>query len=194
MPGKMIAIFLLASALVAAGCSVQQKTANGNDDVKIETPLGGMKIKTNDAVVVTDIGLSVYPGATVVKKDKDNGAADIDMSFGDFHPRVKAVSYRTPDSPDKVKAFYRKELAHFGDVIECKGNRPVGNPSKTSEGLTCDNDKDNHVTVSDVPHGDTELKAGGKIHQHIVAVEKESEGTKFGLVALDLPKGKRESN
>jgi hypothetical protein len=80
------------------------------------------------------------------------------MSFGDFHLRVKAVSYRTPDSPDKVKAFYRKELAHFGDVIECKGNRPVGNPSKTSEGLTCDNDKDNHVTVSDVPHGDTELK------------------------------------
>jgi hypothetical protein len=38
------------------------------------------------------------------------------------------------------------------------------------------------------------LQAGGKIHQHIVAVEKESEGTKFGLVALDLPKGKRESN
>ena len=35
--------------------------------------------------------------------------------------------------------------------------------------------------------GKTELKAGSKQHQHIVAIEPESWGTKFGLVALDLP-------
>jgi hypothetical protein len=189
MSAKLLALGLMAAALASTGCSVHEKNSNGNDDVKIETPFGGMKVKTNDAVVAADVGLAVYPGATVVKKDKDNGAADIDMSFGSFHLRVKAVSYRTPDAPDKVMAFYRKGLARFGDVIECRDNRPVGTPSKTSEGLTCDHDEKSHVTISNAPeHADIELKAGGKVHQHIVAIEKESGGTKFGLVALDLPR------
>jgi hypothetical protein len=188
MLGNAIPMVLLASTLALTGCTMEQKGSSGNEDVKIETPLGGLKVKTNEAVVAAETGLPVYPGATVVKKDKDNGAADIDMSFGSFHLRVKAVSYRTPDAPDKVMAFYRKGLARFGDVIECRDNRPVGTPSKTSEGLTCDHDEKSHVTISNAPeHADVELKAGGKVHQHIVAIEKESGGTKFGLVALDLP-------
>ena len=32
-----------------------------------------------------------------------------------------------------------------------------------------------------------ELKAGSKVHQHIVAIDPEGSGTKFGLIALDLP-------
>jgi hypothetical protein len=31
------------------------------------------------------------------------------------------------------------------------------------------------------------LKAGSKLHQHIVAIDPEGNGTKFGLVMLDLP-------
>ena len=31
-------------------------------------------MKTNDAAVVEGIGLPVYPGAELVKKDKNNGA------------------------------------------------------------------------------------------------------------------------
>jgi hypothetical protein len=32
-----------------------------------------------------------------------------------------------------------------------------------------------------------QLKAGSKQHQHIVAIDPDGNGTKFGLVALDLP-------
>jgi hypothetical protein len=32
-----------------------------------------------------------------------------------------------------------------------------------------------------------ELKAGSKQHQHIAAIDPQGNGTKFGLVALDLP-------
>jgi hypothetical protein len=175
MLGNAIPLVLLASTLALTGCTFEQKGSSGNEDVKIKTPLGGLKVKTNEAVVAAETGLPVYPGAAVVKKDKDNGAADIDMSFGSFHLRVKAVSYRTPDAPDKVMAFYRKGLARFGDVIECRDEHPVGTPSKTSEGLTCDNDEKNHVNIGNPP-------------QHIVSIDKESGGTKFGLVALDLPR------
>jgi len=190
----MIPMVIFAGALLAVGCSVKTTGQGDNADVKIETPLGGMKVKTNENVSIADIGLAAYPGATLVTKDKDNGSADVDMNFGSFHLRVKAASYRTGDSPDKVKAYYRKELARYGDVIECKDNAAVGKPAKTSEGLGC-SDHDDHVHVSEMSEkSEVELRAGGKVHQHIVAIEKEAGGTKFGLVALDLPKGEKESN
>jgi hypothetical protein len=185
MLGKMIPLTLLAAALTAIGCNVQQHGSHDNRDVKIETPVGDMKVRVNNAVVVSDIGLPVYPGSTIVRKDKDVGAADVDLSFRDFHIRAKGATYHTADSPDNVKAYYRKELAQYGDVIECRGKLAVGAPSRTSQGLGCG---DNGFNVSDATkHPDAELRAGSKIHQQIVAVEKNSEGTTFGLAALDLP-------
>lgn len=183
-------VFLVLAGLgsmLATGCRIDSNKHGDGDNVKIATPFGGMQVKTNDAAVQSGVGLPEYPGATLVKKDKDNGAADINMSFGNFQLRVKALSYRTGDSPAKVKEFYRNALARFGDVIECSDNRPVGTPTHTTEGLTCDNEKENHITVNENVSSKRELKAGSKQHQHIVAIEPEGNGTKFGLVALDLP-------
>jgi hypothetical protein len=195
MIGKTIPLALLAATLAITGCSVEKKGTSGNEDVKIETPFGGIKVKTNDAVAVADIGLPVYPGSSLIKRDKNNAAADVDIGFAGFHLSIRAVAYHTPDSPDKVRAFYRKELARFGDVIECAGDRPVGTPFKTSEGLTCDEGK--HIKINNVDrHAETEveLKTGSKLHQHIVAIEPRSDGVNFGLVSLDLPKEDKESN
>ena len=140
----------LAVALLA-GCRVQSDKHGDSDDVKIATPFGGLQVKTNDAVVVEGIGLPTYPGAQLVKKDKDDGSADVNMSFGSFQLRVKAVSYRTGDSPEKVETFYRAGLKRFGDVIACRDNRVVGTPARTQEGLTCDNNRGNHYSVDDKP-------------------------------------------
>lgn len=182
---------VLAAGLLAgllAGCRVETDKHGDSDNVKISTPFGGVQVKTNDAVAVEGTGLPVYPGAQLVKKDKDNGAADVNVNFGSFQMRVKALSYRTNDSPNKVEAFYRAGMKRFGDVIACRDNRAVGTPTKTLEGLTCDNDKQNHYSVDDHPaEGQLQLKAGSNQHQHIVEIEGESGGTKIGLVALDLP-------
>jgi hypothetical protein len=182
----LAAVALLAAMLT--GCEVDTHKHGGGDDVKIATPFGGMRVKTNDAVVLEDIGLPAYPGAVAVKEDKDNSSADVNMSFGSFQLRVKAASYRTPDSPLKVETFYRDGLKRYGDVIECRDDRAVGAPTHTLEGLTCDAHTEGRVPVDDHPSKDKlELKAGSKQHQHIVAIEPETGGTKFGLVALDLP-------
>jgi hypothetical protein len=116
----------------------------------------------------------------------------VNMSFGSFHLGVKALSYSTPDAPDKVLAFYRKDMARYGTVILCKGQHAVGTPTETKDGLTCsESSKHINVQTSDVDSGDDgsygELKAGSKLHQHIVSVDRQGTGTKFGLVALDLP-------
>jgi hypothetical protein len=178
----------LAAALLLAGCRVESDKHGDSDNVKISTPFGGMQVKTNDAVTTEGLGLPAYPGAQLLKKDKDNGAADVNMSFGGFQLRVQAVSYRTGDSPEKVEAFYRAGLRRFGDVIACRDNRAVGTPARTQEGLTCDNNKENSYTMDDqLIKGELELKAGSNQHQHIVEIEAQGDGTKIGLVALDLP-------
>ena len=178
---------MIATTALMNGCRIESDKHGDNDNVKIATPFGGMSVKTNDAAVVEGLGLQVYPGAELVKKDQNNGAADVNMSFGSFQLRVKAASYRTQDSPDQVTAFYRKALGRYGDVIQCQNDKPVGTSTQTAEGLTCDNEKGNHISVNDDMSGKMELKAGSKLHQHIVAIDPEGNGTKFGLVALDLP-------
>jgi len=178
---------MIAATVLMSGCRIESDKRNGNDNVKIATPFGGLTVKTNDDAVVEGLGLPVYPGAELVKKDKNNGAADVNMSFGSFQLRVKAASYRTQDGPDQVAAFYRKALGRYGDVIQCQHDKPVGTPTHTEEGLTCDSEHENHVYVNDDGSGKLELKAGSKLHQHIVAIDPEGSGTKLGIVSLDLP-------
>jgi hypothetical protein len=184
---QMLAAAMMVGIVTVSGCRVESDKHGDSDNVKIATPFGRVQVKTNSAAVLEGTGLPEYPGAELVKKDKDNGAADVNLSFGKFQLRVKAVSYRSTDGPDKVGAFYRKALERYGDVIQCQNNKAVGTPTRTAEGLTCDNDNDNHIAVDETVSGKMELKAGSKLHRHIVAINPDGSGAKFALVALDLP-------
>jgi hypothetical protein len=185
---------LAATSLMLAGCNVSEHKNGKSDDVNINVPFANMHVKTNDNAPVSGIGLSVYPGAQPLQ-DKDNDSADVNMSFGSFHLGVKAASFQTTDSPVKVEAFYRKDMAKYGDVIKCQNGQPVGQPAKTSQGLNC-TENDHHGKVHGVQiHGDTvdvgsdnpELRTGSEQHQHVVSIEPKNGGTKIGLVLLDLP-------
>ncbi len=192
MTRNSVVLFAGAAALAGllAGCRVEKTTNGDSKDVNIATPFGGMNVKTNDKDVLGSIGLPAYPGAVAVTEDKGNDhahSADVDMSFGGFKLRVKTADYRTDDSTDKVEAFYRNGLKMFGDVITCQDNQPVGSPAKTAEGLTCSNTKNGHVVVESPSSHKIELKAGSEQHQHIVTIDPDGGGTKFGLVVLDLP-------
>ena len=173
-----------------SGCRVESDRHGASDNVKIATPFGGMQVKTNESVAAESVGIPVYPGATPIKKNEkgnDSGAADVNMSFGAFQMRVKALSYHSDDSVDKIVVFYRDALKKYGDVLQCEHDDPVGKPTQTSQGLTCDNKKNNHMSVGSSGSGKMELKTGSQQHQHIVALDPEGSGTKIGLVALDLP-------
>ena len=184
---KLVGACACLALLAATGCRIDKHGSGNDDNVKITTPFGGLSVKTDDAAVQGSVGLPVYPGATRVKKEgDDSGAADVNMNFGNFHLGVKAVSYRTADTPDKVLAFYRKELGRYGSVILCHDNAPVGTPTHTQDGLTCSSDSQGTVHTDE--HGsEGELKAGSKLHQHVVSVDRDGGGSKIGLVALDLP-------
>jgi hypothetical protein len=185
----------LALAAGMTGCRVHvDKDANGEDKtVQVDTPFGGIHVNT-DQTTASDLGLPVYPGAQQVRDDDKHKSADVHLGFGEWELRVRAVSYATPDTKEKVTAFYKKALGRYGDVITCQGNTPVGTPTATSEGLNCDEDKDPKVQIDRGDYGtgkdSLELKAGSKRHQHIVGFENPKDGkTRFALVALDLPAG-----
>jgi hypothetical protein len=175
------------STLLMCGCRVATDEHGDNKNVKVATPFGGVEVKTSDKQEVTGFGLPVYPGAEIVKKDKNNGSADVNLSFGKFQLRVKAVSYRTPDGPEKVADFYRNAMKRYGTVIQCNHDKPVGTPTETDQGLTCSDGNNKHVETNADTTGKTEFKVGSKQHQRIVAIDPEGSGTKFGMVVLDLP-------
>ena len=190
---RMIAGAALAGLVAATGCHVESDKRGDGKNVNISTPFGGLHVRTNDSAVLESIGLAAYPGATPVKKNKDEDSADVDMHFGSFQLRVKAATYRTDDSMDKVEAFYRNDLKRFGDVIACRGDKSVGEPDRTMTGLTCEDRNRRHISVGDSDdHNEFHLKAGSPSHQHIVGLKPDQGGTQFALVMLDLPAGSKD--
>jgi hypothetical protein len=172
---------LLIAGVVFCGASASMAQDSGLD----------LSLHANSRATANDIGLPVYPGA-IASKDKDNdSAADLGLSFGDFHFTMKAVNYQTPDSPSQVFAFYRKSLARYGEVLECSQGKPVGALTVTHSGLTCSDKNGGHVQVNDSADSssDHELRAGSPHKFRIVGIDESKPGaTRFGLVYLELPK------
>jgi hypothetical protein len=148
-----------------------------------------LNVHANSHATAKDIGLPVYPGATPFKdKDSDSSSADLGFLLNSFHFSVKAVSFVTTDSPEHVLEFYRKPLAQFGQVLECDHGKPIGSLTVTKSGLTCGDRKSRRMTVNGSDN-DHELRAGTPEQFRIVGVNNTENGkTKFGLVALVLPK------
>jgi hypothetical protein len=206
-----VALGLGLIALGLSACTVHSSSKDGQDNVHIATPFGGLHVNSNQTTA-TDLGLPAYPGATLVKERKnghDDGAADIGLSFGSFHLKVQAVGYQTPDPADKVLDFYRPALAKFGQVIECNGGRPVGQPTVTDSGLTCnDNDhksghggdtsivgNDVHINGNHVGRNELQLRVGNPHTYRVVGIENSDEGqTKFTLLYLELPRGDKDKD
>ncbi len=182
-----------------SGCSVNEHKNGNAENVHLHTPIGGLDVRTNSAAAV-DVGLPVYPGAVATgDQGKDSGAADIHMSFGKWQLHVKAAEYQSKDPEFKVVAFYKKAMGSYGDVLTCKDKKPMGQPVATSQGLTCANDHEydvsmdtrsakNRVNVG-IPKitGDIKLLAGSPENQHIIEFTPTSDGTKFSIVAVQLP-------
>jgi hypothetical protein len=172
---------LIPAAVLMAALSSPALSFGQNSDFNLD-------VHANSHATAKDIGLPEYPGATPFKdKDSDSSSADLSFLLNSFHIAVKAATFVTTDSPARVLEFYRQPLMKFGEVLECNHGKPVGSFTRTKSGLTCGDPK-NGVTVNESDSGH-ELRAGKPEHFWIVGVDPAVDGkTKFGLVALVLPK------
>ena len=170
------AIVLMAGVSFAVPCVAQDSDFSLN-------------VHANSHATAKDIGLPEYPGATPFKdKNSDSSDADLGLVLNSFHVSLKVASFVTTDSPEQVLAFYRKPLAKYGEVLECNHGKPVGSLTATKSGLKCGDQKGGGIKVngSDM---DNELRAGTPEQFRIVGIDRTEVGkTKFGLVAVALPK------
>lgn len=170
----------LAAVLVAAiflgGCTVREKKdASGKEkDVDIRTPFGSLSVHKG-AGDIKATGLPLYPGARPRNEDDDNNA-NVNINSSMFGVKVVAQKYESDDAPDKVLAFYQKQMGKFGNVIECGSGLDINFHSH-------DHAKDAPVTCDNSGHEyDKAIKSGTENNQHIVAVKTNGKGSTFAIV------------
>ncbi len=171
-----------ALAILLAACTVHVDDKNKDaKKVDIQTPLANLKVDTSEAAV--DNGIPVYPGATPRPEENgDKHRANVNIGAMGFGIKVIAAEYNTPDSPEKVKAFYLDKLKRWGTVLECRG---TGGDHGTG-GKFNDDDGDKPVTCGDTTGEGWELKTGTNHNQHLVAVKPDGAGTRFGTVLIQI--------
>lgn len=181
---RNLVIAALAASLVVTGCTIQSKHEGGDHekkDVKIETPFGNMNVNT-DKVEAQATGMSLYPGATLKEKetgDKDEKKANVNISTPWFGLKVVALSYESKDDQQKVWDFYKKDLAKYGRVLECRpGSADMDAPKAKDDELACRDEK-KHVRYDGK---EMALKVGTQNKQRIVAIKPSGSGSEFSLV------------
>ncbi len=101
--------------------------------------------------------------------------------------KVVALKYASPDSPEKVLAFYREQLKSYGKVLECHGDDDV-KVGDNDNHLKDDLNKPVHCNER-LSSKKLVLKVGTEGDQHLVAVEPTDSGCKFDLVYVKMRLG-----
>ena len=175
--------------LLAIGSMIVSVHAFATQRAAAQGTRGSIELHANGNVDASSIGLPAFPKARLYS-DSTDSAADLGLTFGDFHFRLLLSQYLTSASPTQVLDFYRKPLARYGEVLECVNGAPVGSLSATSSGLTCSDEdgKGSHVHVGNTSH---ELRAGTRERFRVVAIDSpRSDSTRFDLLYMEVPKGK----
>lgn len=187
---------LLATIVILPGCSVNVKDKNkeGGGRVDIKTPMGDIHV--NEQPDIRDTGLSLYAGAKPAPKDngEDKKSANVNISGMGFTLKVVAAEFQSDDAPEKILAYYDKELHRFGKPIQCHGrwtggdvDSNIGSKDKGSDGARPVSCRDNGKGES------VELKVGTEDNQHIVAVKPDGKGSRFALVYVRTHAGKEDT-
>ncbi len=202
-PFTVAAVSLLLCSTTA--CVVIDKKSGDGDNVRIHTPVGGLDVHTN-SVSPAEIGLPIYPCATLAAmRHNKQSSADVQMSFAGWQLHVRVLNYQSTDPRDRIEAFYQRALEQYGDVITCQNNKVIGNPVKTKQGLTCNNDYNYNINLSAAPQknggaaaettaisssANLELRAGSPSNQHLVVLDASTgAGTTFELLNVLAPHG-----
>ncbi len=173
-----LTVMVIGTSMLFAACSINVDDKDKkNEKVDIQTPLANLKVNTDQKSA--DNGIPVYPGARP-RPETDNSShrANVNIAGLGFGLKVIAAEYETDDPPEKVRDFYQDKLKKYGDVIVCKGHNDKGSDVKHS-----DNGK---VSCADSSGDGWEVKVGTNDDQHLVSVEPQDKGTRFGTVLIQI--------
>lgn len=172
------ALGIVLAALPAAAQDKDQKRSNKSVGF----------VLSGDATA-KDVGLPVYPGAQRRKDTSDDSSAlQMGLWGGNSGFKLVLLKLDSDDSPEKVATFYRKALAKYGKVLDCKKSdtKTEKDDPSSAQAIHCQDDQP-------VAGGFT-LKAGTKERQHIVGIEPSGSHSIISLVYLEAPKSESKDN
>ncbi len=179
---------ILAGLCILPACSINanDKGQNGEKNVDIKSPIGDLHV--SEQADIRDAGLTLYPGARPAPKDDgdDKKSANVNLSVPGFSLKVVAAEFLSDDAPDKILAYYDKELRKYGKPIQCHGGWNGGHThydtnDEISKPVSCGNDSSSDSV---------ELKVGTEGNQHVVSVKTAGHGSRFALVYVRMHTGK----
>jgi hypothetical protein len=188
MNTRFFLLTIVSASLTLTACVNVNKTGNG-DNVDVKTPFGSVTVRT-DQVKPEETGLDVYPGSTLVpQRGHEHDQANVNISSPWGQLKVIALNFHSDDAPDKVLAWYRKDLQQkYGKFLECKGGEVGFHDRNKDDGnqLTCGSERGNgkNFNYRSRDTNTLELKTGTDDKQHIVAVKPESDGSNIALVYI----------
>ena len=162
-------LVLAALLPLAAGCSisVDKDDAGRNKDVSVKTPFASVNVKAS-ADTPPDTGLTVHAGAKAVRDD-DHDNANVSVDAGFFGVKVAVARYEDQADTQAIIDYYKKELAKFGPVSECRGNLDFKDSLATPR-------------CKERSREELQLGAGSEADNHIVSVKPRGEGSEFTLI------------
>ncbi len=179
---RFLTLLIAASTFLLLGaCSISVDDKDKkNEKVDIQTPFANLKVDSSDKGA--DNGIPVYPGAHLRPADNgDNHSANINLGAVGFGLKVIAAEYETNDSPEKVKAFYEDKMKRFGTILVCTGH---SGGSDVHVKMHKDDDQDKKLSCADASGSGWEIKAGTSDNEHLVSIEPNGSGTRFGTVLV----------
>jgi hypothetical protein len=182
---------LIAALCLLPACSINanDKSSDGEKHVDIKSPMGDLHV--SEQADIRDAGLTLYPGAKPAPKDDsdDKKSANVNLSIPGFSLKVVAAEFVSGDAPDKIIAYYEKELQKYGKTIQCHGGWNGGHVNYDSK----DEMSKPVACGSDGSKDSVELKVGTEGNQHIVSVKPNNSGSRFALVYVRTHTGKDET-
>ena len=108
--GIFVGLGIIAAGIVGYGiyrvAHAIHKDANG--EIVVNTPKGAITANPNESFSASDLGIAIYPGAT-------QGKGGLRMTIAG--KSMVTANFLTPDSADKVIAFYKAQAGPNAQVI-----------------------------------------------------------------------------
>lgn len=171
---------VLAAALLAAAGAAAHAAGPADDG----TFSAGVEVRK--LASAREIGLPVYPGATVwTEPGEDSAGASLGLWGGAFGIRLQVLKLHSADRADAVAAYYREALPRLGRLLDCSAGsadtapqEPEAERGKKKKLLACGDDRPKP--------GGFLFKLGQPDHVRMVSIEPAPSGTRLQLVGLQL--------
>jgi hypothetical protein len=181
----LVGLFGVLCILPACSINANHDGKDGEKQVDIKSPVGDLHV--SEQADIRDAGLTLYPGAKPAPKDNsdDEKSANVNLSIPGFSLKVVAAEFLSDDAPDKIIAFYNRDLQRYGKPIQCHGGWNGGHANyqgkdEMSKPVSCDNGTSGNGV---------ELKVGTEGNQHLVSIKPNSSGSRFALVYVRMHTG-----